>query len=183
MHGCKKQRLCSWDSSPNLSTAACELRAATTTSKLQSCLAREEARTKEVEAFYERLSHLQNNFEVSPWYKPIIVSVEGAKRTNFIEDLAAMFRPSPVRVASSPPASLGVVRGIFQQLGGSAAKAFDVVSNYMAVQECKDVCMAEHQPLVSWILLLILDECDIFFWRTVKTHPPFQGKFLHHFFI
>lgn len=59
-----------------------------------------------------------------------------------------MFRPSPVRVASSPPASLGVVRGIFQQLGGSAAKAFDVVSNYMAVQECKDVCMAEHQPLV-----------------------------------
>ena len=74
--------------------------------------------------------------------------------------------------------------GIFGSCQGHlpAAKAFDVVSNYMAVQECKDVCMAEHQPLVSWILLLILDECDIFFWRTVKTHPPFQGKFLHHFF-
>ena len=163
MDGCKKHRLCPGDSSPNLSTAACELRAATTTSRLQSCTAGEEARTKEIGAFYERLSHLQNTFEVSPWYKPIIVSVEGAKNMSFIEDLAAMFQPdAPVRVACSPPASLSVVRGIFQQLGGSAARAFDVVSNYMAVQECKDVCMAEHQPLVSWILLLILDECDIF---------------------
>eukprot|EP00435_Cladocopium_sp_Y103_P061912 s223_g23.t1 len=103
---------------------------------------------KELEAFYERLNRLQETFEVSPWYKPIIVSVEGANM-KFIEDVAAMFRPyTPVRVASSPPASGSVVRGIFQQLGGAAAKAFDVVSNYMAVQECKDVCMAEHQPLV-----------------------------------
>lgn len=68
---------------------------------------------------------------------------------SFIADLAALFQPhTPVRVACSPPTSLRIVRGIFQQLGGSAAKAFDVVSNYLAVQECKDVCMSEQQPLV-----------------------------------
>ena len=115
--------------------------------------------TKEVETFYERLNRLQNTFEVSPWYNPIIVSVEGVEKMSFIADLAALFQPhTPVRVACSPPTSLRIVRGIFQQLGGSAAKAFDVVSNYLAVQECKDVCMSEQQPLVSWILPLILDD-------------------------
>ncbi|CAE7497796.1 unnamed protein product [Symbiodinium sp. CCMP2592] len=147
MAGCKKQRLGSWDPFPDLSAAACELRAATTISKLEPCAGEE--RQKDLEAFYERLQNLQNSCEVnSPWYKPILVSVEGILVQAFGQDSGDMCCQSTVRVACAPPASLSIVKGIFDQVGGAAAKAFDVVSNYMVVQECKDICAAECTPLV-----------------------------------
>ncbi|CAE7242904.1 unnamed protein product [Symbiodinium pilosum] len=143
--GCKKQRLGSWESFPDLSTAACELRAASTVSKLESCAGEEG--WKDVEAFYERLKNLQKTCELSsPWYKPIIVSVEGiveSKGRGFGQGLEGECSKSSVRLACAPPASLSVVKGIFDKVGGAVAWAFKVVSNYMAVQECKDVCMAE----------------------------------------
>ena len=148
--GCKKQRLGSWESFPDLSTAACELRAASTVSKLESCAGEEG--WKDVEAFYERLKNLQKTCELSsPWYKPIIVSVEGiveSKGRGFGQGLEGECSKSSVRLACAPPASLSVVKGIFDKVGGAVAWAFKVVSNYMAVQECKDVCMAERTPLV-----------------------------------
>ncbi|CAK9022042.1 unnamed protein product [Durusdinium trenchii] len=147
--GCKKQRLGPWDACPDLSTAAFELRAATTTSKLEACVG--EDGWTEVEGFYTRLNRLQKTFDASsPWYKPIIVTVEGANEggRSFVEGLVDMYPQSSVRMACTPPASLSAVQGMFNQLGGAAARAFNVVSNYMVVQECKDACMAEHQPLV-----------------------------------
>lgn len=144
--GCKKPRLGPWDSLPDLSTAACELRAATTISKLEPCAGK--GCQKDLEAFYERLRNLQDSWEVnSPWYKPIIVSVEGILGKTFSQDLGDMCS-SFVRAACAPPASLSSVKGIFDKVGGAVAKAFDVVSNYMVAQECKDICAAERTPLV-----------------------------------
>ena len=152
MDGCKKRRLGQCDFFPDLSTAACELRAATTTSKLESCAGEG---WKDVEAFYERLNSLQKTYDInSKWYQPIIVSVEGVENSggkSFVQDLGDMWPHSSVRVAFSPPASLSTVKAIFEQVGGAAARAFDVVSSYMVVQECKDVCVAERLPLVFLI--------------------------------
>lgn len=143
--GCKRQRLCERNSSlPDLSTAACQLTAVTTTSKLESCVGKETQ--QDLQAFYQRLDHLQKTCEVnSQWYKPIIVNIEGASES-FVKELVGMF-PKSVRVACTPTTS-SRVKDAYQQLGGATTRAFEVVSNYMAVQECKDVCIAEHQTLV-----------------------------------
>ena len=143
--GCKRQRLRERNNSfPDLSTAACELRAVTTTSDLESCVGKEAQ--KDLQAFFERLDHLQKTCEInSQWYKPIIVNIEGASNS-FVEELIEMF-PQLVRVACTPPTSLKV-KDVFQQFGGATARAFEVVSNYMVVEECKDVCIAKHQTLV-----------------------------------
>ena len=177
--GGKKQRLGCFGPCLDLSTAACELRAATTVAKLESHTAEEE--WNYVEAFYGRLNNLQKTYEVnSPWYKPIIVSVEciAARHEgeSFVRDLGEMYSGS-IHVAGNPPASLSTVKGIFDQIGGAAATAFDVVSTYMAVQECKDACMAERQPLVFIIAnfcssaVCCVGSDDVLVWPTGLLKP------------
>ena len=157
MDGCKKQRICPRDSFPDLFAAACELRAAS--SKLTDM----GEETANIEAFYRRLNNL--TCEVSPWYKPIIVSVEGVKDRR-LQDLVDMF-PGSVRLAT-PPASLSVAKS-FQKLGENVARAFQMVSIAMAVQECRDVCMAEHQPVV----FVVANFCALAFGLTdFSVWPP-----------
>ena len=139
-----------WGSLPSLSKAACDLRAPATIAQVEACAGEE---WNGIEAFYERLSALENREDDSTWYKPIIVSVEFAgKGDGLLKGLECV---GLAHVVPTPPASLRVAKDIFHKIGGVAARAFDVLSNYMAVQECKDVCKEKRQPLV----FLIEDFC------------------------